>query len=152
MKKTLMVVALLLVCTLAVSAKDTIYSFTLLDTGGGSYCNSMWLRVYTPGAPAPKVLVGGYYYNANCAGTYSPAGGFKHAVSSYLQYGTGAVLDVSTPGYGTFNWEVLVNPTTHTWTAYSANDNYGNYLWNYGTWKNGYVPADSKTAKDASAR
>ncbi|MGH9641446.1 MAG: hypothetical protein ACRD3Q_03390 [Terriglobales bacterium] len=154
MKKTFVVVAFVLICTLAAMAvpKDTIYNFTLLDTGGGAYCNSMWIRLYTPGAPAPKALVGGYYANANCAGGIAPAGGFKHAVSPTLQYGTGAVLDVSTPAYGSFNWEILVNPATHTWTSYRADDNYGNYLVNYGTWQNGYLPANSKTAKDVTTR
>jgi len=159
MKKTLFVVAVVLICTLAATAKDTIYNFTLLDTYGNKYCNVLWLRLYTPGAPVPKILVGGWYYNAACSGTYAPEGGFKHGISNYLQYnGTGAVLDVSTPAYvpyGDFsNWQLLINPVYHTWTAYKAYDSYGNYLWNYGTWKNGYTPETkgAKDAKDAATR
>src|SRR5438477_2186731 len=94
MKKLSLVLALMMFCSLAASAADTFYNFTLRDTSGNAYCNIMYLRLYTPGAPVPKALVAGYYYNPNCDGTLAPASGFKHAQSAYLQYGSGAVLDV----------------------------------------------------------
>jgi len=156
-KKMLIVLAVVMFCTLAASAKDTLYEFTLRDTGGGAYCNIAFVRNYTPGAPVPKALVGGWYYNALCDGNYYPGGGFKFAVSPYIQYGTGAVLALNSPAYFTYEYvafQLLVNPTAHTWTIYWDNDNYGNYLVNYGTWVNG-TASEVKTntsKRDAAAR
>src|SRR5437667_4646249 len=140
MKKLSLVLALMMFCSLAASAADTFYNFTLRDTSGNAYCNIMYLRLYTPGAPVPKALVAGYYYNPNCDGTLAPASGFKHAQSAYLQYGSGAVLDASTPAYFKYtstNTQVLVNPAARKWALYQSSDFANNFLINYGTFVNG---------------
>lgn len=158
MKKMLLVVCCVLIVSLAASAADTVYNFTLRDTAGNPYCNVVYARLYKPAAGFPKAVVGGWYYNPNCNTTYAPAGGFKHGISALFQYAaTGSVLDISTPAYWNssnltgFNWELLINPVYHTWAGYQANDYFGNYLINYGTWVNGTAP-DKPGNKDASAR
>ncbi len=155
MKKIILVLLVLTICGLAFG-KDSIYSFTLRDTSGNAYCNIAYVRNYTtsPGV-TPKTLVGGWYYNAQCDGKYYPGGGFKFAVSPYYQYGSGAVLALNSPAYFTYTgygaWQLLVNVTYKTWTAYWSTDYYGNYLVNYGTWINGSAP-EVKGAKDAAQR
>jgi hypothetical protein len=157
MKKTSLILALLVVCSLAASAKDTYYDFTLRDVNGNPYCNIMYLRLYTPGAPVPKSVVAGYYYNPDCDGTIVPASGFKHAQSPYLQYGSGAVLDASTPAYFKYsgaNTQVLVNPAKGTWALFESSDYTNNLLINYGTFVNGtarQAKAEHAT-KDAAKR
>jgi len=154
MKKALLLLSIVMVFSLAASAKDSTYEFTLRDTGGNAFCNVAFVRNYTPGAPVPKVLVGGWYYNALCDGLYYPGGGFKFGVSSYLQYGNGAVLALNSPAYFSYEtvaFQLLVNTKYHTWTIYWDNDYYGNYLVNYGTWINGSSPV-VKGAPDAAKR
>jgi hypothetical protein len=154
MKKLSLVLTLLMISSIAASAKDTYYSFTLRDTGGSAYCNIMYLRLYTPGAPVPKAVVAGYYYNPECDGTAVPASGFKHAQSPKLQYGTGPVLDASTPAYYKYtgvNTQVLVNPKG-TWAMFQSSDYTNNYLINYGTFVQGEVMQKAGNKKDAAKR
>jgi hypothetical protein len=154
MKKLSLVLALMVVCSLAASAKDTYYDFTLRDTSGNPYCNIVYLRLYTPGAPVPKAVVAGYYYSPACDGTVVPASGFKHGQSAYLQYGSGAVLDASTPAYYKYtgvNTQVLVNPKG-TWAIYQSSDYTNNYLINYGTFVNGTARQHAETKRDAAKR
>jgi hypothetical protein len=158
MKKMVLVISMLMLFSLAASAADTVYNFTLRDTSGNPYCNVVYVRLYKPAAGFPKAVVGGWYYNPGCNGTYAPAGGFKHGISPLFQYSaSGPVLDFTTPGYWNsstltgFSWELLINPVYHTWAGYQAGDYYGNYLINYGTWVNGTGPEQAGT-KDATAR
>ncbi|MBI3644464.1 MAG: hypothetical protein HY233_00625 [Acidobacteriales bacterium] len=154
MKKMLFVLSLLMVCSVAASATD--YAFTLRDTNGNPYCNVAYVHWYSsnPGV-TPKALVGGWYYNAMCDGNFYPGGGFKFAVSSYYQYGSGAVLALNSPAYYAYTgnaFQLLVNKNYHTWTIYWDTDMYGNYLVNYGTWING-ASADAKgSTRDAAQR
>ena len=155
MKKTLLVFSLLMLFSMAASAADSFYNFTLRDNSGNPYCNIAYMRLYTPGSPVPKVVVAGYYYNANCDGNVYPGSGFKHALSPNLQSGfLGAVLDLGTPAYFNYtgtNTQLLVNTAHHTWTLYQSSDFNTNHLVNAGTWVNN-TSADTKSTKDASAR
>ena len=156
MKKLSLTFALLLVCAIGASAKDVYYNFTLRDPAGNPYCNVLYLRLYTPGAPTPKAVVAGYYYNPECDGTYVPASGFKHAQSPYLQYGgSGAVLDASTPAYFNYtgtNTQVLVNPARGTWALFQSSDFTNNYLVSYGTFVNNTISEAKKSTRDAAKR
>ena len=96
MKKMLLVISLVLCLSAFSAAKDTFYNFTL-----DGFCDGMSLRLYTPGAPVPKILVGGLHVLGDCVNNFN-VGGFKHGISPTVQYpgSTGAVLDVSDPLLG----------------------------------------------------
>lgn len=159
MKKLSLVLALLVVCSVAATAASTTYSFTLRDTSGNPYCNAAFVHWYSPGAGIPKVFVGGYYYSAECDGNFYTAGGFKVALPTTVQYAgsTTPVLPLNSPAYWSYTgnaFQLLVNPTYHTWTIYWDTDFYGNYLVNYGTWVNG-TAAQAKAqvgTKDSTKR
>lgn len=155
MKKTLFVLTLMMLSSLAASASDSIYNFTLRDNSGNPFCNIAFLRLYSPGAGIPKAVVAGYYFSAQCDNNLYPGSGFKHGLSPKFQGNfTGAVLDLSTPAYFNYtgaNTQLLVNTAAKRWTLYQSSDFNTNNLINSGTYVNG-TAADSPSTKDAAQR
>jgi hypothetical protein len=150
MKKMLLVISLVLCLSAFSAAKDTFYNFTL-----DGFCDGMSLRLYTPGAPVPKILVGGLHVLGDCVNNFN-VGGFKHGISPTVQYpgSTGAVLDVSDPLLGLFgidaSLQFLINTNFHTWTIYEGPDGVGNYLLNEGTYSNAAKPMTKGVGTKAS--
>lgn len=147
MKKLIFVLLMVAICSLAVSAKNSYYNFTFRDPNGGTYCDGMYLMLYTPSpGVTPKTLVDGYHWNSDCGGSYANVNGFKAGVSPYYQYNAlGAPMIVGSPvgGNGSAGGTqliYLVNITYHTWCLWVSGGGAGQYVYNYGTWINGKAP------------
>jgi hypothetical protein len=133
MKKSLLAIGLVLCLgSFAAAAKPTVYNFGL-----NGFCDTFSLVLYTPGAPIPKVMVGGTHSATACSFPTLNVGGNKHGVSPLISGAKGSALDFSDSEYATWYGEVdnaewFVNTTAGTWAVYDG-DGTGNYLINSGT-------------------
>jgi hypothetical protein len=133
MKKLLLVMSMLLVCSLAANAAPVLFNFTL-----DGYCDYFYTTLYTPNpGVVPKAFISGVH---GCDGLpVLPIGGFKHGLSATISGVSGAIYDFSDTesvewGYGHIgNATWIVSKLYKFWVVYEDTDGNGQYLINYGS-------------------